>query len=172
MADQLSEAEAANLARHSAEGQPFPRLRYPITTPLTSPWNLRITDVDYARLKIGHWNTDEVDDNWSIHTKADDAGNLRSVHIVRSFTMEWYILNLSLGEDGGAVIDSVTWDAEQHLGLKGYPGASEQAKKEAVHFCRGYLKCRFEGLPIYGKEIYDYPGCYLRKEGNGNVDES
>ncbi|TLD29243.1 hypothetical protein PspLS_03925 [Pyricularia sp. CBS 133598] len=40
--------------------------------------------------------------------------------------MEWYILKLSLGEDGGAAIDSITWDAEQNLALNDYPGASEQ----------------------------------------------
>jgi hypothetical protein len=126
----------------------------PMKEPLKAPWGLPISNTDMEKIKVGFRHRD-MDDKWDMLIEDPDENGNISLHIIRSWLQEdCYILHIvprpSNDNDESAKIQSITWEGNK----AGLQCDEEQAKKEAVILCRGWLQCEFEMLPHYPSSIF------------------
>lgn len=149
----------------------------PMKEPLTAPWGLPISDADVAKLKVG-FKSRSMDDKWDLLVEDPDESGGISIHIIRNWLhLDCYILHIvprpsntdddDDDEEGGsrsAKIQGITWEGDKN----GLQCGAEQAQKEAVMLCRGWLDCEFEGLPEYPSSVFWDPSAY-KKLGEPDV---
>lgn len=140
-----------------------PGSKQPMKKPLTAPWGLAISDPDLEKLKVG-FKSQSMDDKWDLLVEDPDEAGGTSVHIIRNWLqLDWYILHISprptSNDDGGsAKILGITWEGDRN----GLQCGAEQAQKEAVMLCRGWLGCEFETLPQYSSEVFWDHSAYVK----------
>lgn len=114
-----------------------------IRKPITAPWGLRISDVDFKKLSAG-FEPRDMDDKWCIRVSdKNQCGNI-SVRLIRSMAFEvLYLLSVNPNPEdsengsGGAVIEAITWGRKEgHFHV-----SEEEAKETAVGVMRGYTRC-------------------------------
>lgn len=135
----------------------------PMKEPLKASWDLSISDADVEKLKVG-FKSQSMDDKWDLLVEDPDESGGISIHIIRNWLQEeCYILHIvpkpSGDHDGeSAKVQSITWE-----GNKGrLQCGAEQAQKEAVMLCRGWLGCEFDALPHYPSSVFWDPSAYKK----------
>lgn len=139
--------------------------RPPMKAPLTAPLDIRISNADVEKLKVG-LRTYSMDDKWDFLIEDPDREGNVSLHVLRSWLgkrQDCYVLHVAAGSgndgdgDGGngeggegAKVVGITWEGDK-AGLR---CEAEQAKIEAVTLCRGHLGCEFENLPDYPASMF------------------
>jgi hypothetical protein len=143
----------------------------PMREILTAPLDIRISDADVEKLKIG-FSSWSMEDKWDLLVEdPDDEGGI-SIHIIRNWLRnEMYILHIAPkpssteeeagggSEGGSAKVRGITWEGD----MEGTQCGAEQALKEAVILCRGWLDCEFEGLPQYPWSVFWDPSAYKKR---------
>lgn len=125
--------------------------------PGTAPWDVSISEADFAKLKAGV-DSESMDDRWNIWSTEESQNNNILVHYARSWTgNKLYILHVKPndGDSGnGAKIEAITWAQDKG----GVPISEEQGKKDAVVITRAQLDCKIEALPEYDfNDTWDNP---------------
>lgn len=153
----------------------------PMKERLTAPLDVSISDADVEKLKVG-FKSQSMDDKWDLLVEDPDENGGISIHIIRNWLQEeCYILHIapkpSTDDDGRsstAKIQGITWEGNKNNLQCG----AEQAQKEAVMLCRGWLDCEFEGLPQYPSSVFWDPSAYKKlgepdvQPGSSNVASS
>lgn len=170
---------------HKATYKPIYYSKKPMKAPLTAPWGLPVSDADVEKLKVG-FKSQSMDHKWDLLVEDPDPSGGFSVHIIRNWLqMDCYVLHITpkpsgdedKGEDGGstaAKIRGITWEGDKN----GLQCSTEQARKEAVMLCRGWLGCEFETLPDYPSSVFWDPSGYKKlgepegQAGSSNGDGS
>lgn len=196
-----SDAEASEIDEEelnewmSATYKPIYYSKKPMKIPLTAPWDLSISDADVEKLRVG-FKSHSMDDKWDLLVEDPDKNNGGfSVHIIRNWlAMDCYVLHITprasgadeekkekreeegggSGETAAAKISGITWEGDKN----GLQCSAEQARKEAVMLCRGWLGCEFEALPQYPSSVFWDPKGYKKlgkpegQAGSSNGDSS
>ncbi|KAF2639442.1 hypothetical protein P280DRAFT_470117 [Massarina eburnea CBS 473.64] len=118
----------------------------PLENPVTAEWGRTITHNDYNKMLKGFMPQD-MDEKWMIATDTPGAQGNTVVHICRSWTSkEQYALTISAGnpndtdaKDWGKIV-KISWN-DKFMGMF---ISEEEAKKEAVGFCKWLLRCELE----------------------------
>ncbi|KAI6349337.1 hypothetical protein MCOR25_010674 [Pyricularia grisea] len=122
----------ANLDRRAAL-LPSPARRKPMQNPVTTNWDLDISDTDFTQLKLGFAGTNQ-DHKWTIAANDADERGPATDRI-------------------GAKVESITWNAPS--GTASNSADLEQtAKDEAILLCRIHAGCAFESLPKIEASIF------------------
>lgn len=134
----------------------------PMKEPFKASWGLSISDADVEKLKAG-FKSQSMDDKWDLLVEDPDKNGGMSVHIVRNWLQEEaYILHVipkpSNDDGGSAKVQGITWEGNKG----GLQCGAEQAQKEAVMLCRGWLGCEFETLPQYPSSVFWDPSAYIK----------
>lgn len=135
----------------------------PMKEPLKASWDLSISDADVEKLKVG-FKSQSMDDKWDLLVEDPDGNGGMSIHIIRNWLQEeCYILHVvpkaSTDDEGeSAKVQSITWEGNKG----GLQCGAEQAKKEAVMLCRGWLNCEFDTLPHYPSSVFWDPSAYKK----------
>lgn len=134
----------------------------PMKEPFKASWGLSISDADVEKLKAG-FKSQSMDDKWDLLVEDPDKNGGMSIHIVRNWLQEEaYILHVipkpSNDDGGSATIQGITWEGNKG----GLQCGAEQAQKEAVMLCRGWLGCEFETLPQYPSSVFWDPSAYIK----------
>lgn len=134
----------------------------PMKAPFKASWGLSISDADVEKLKTG-FKSQSMDDKWDLLVEDPDKNGGMSVHIVRNWLQEEaYILHVvpkpSNDDSGSAKVQGITWEGNKG----GLQCGAEQAQKEAVMLCRGWLGCEFETLPQYPSSVFWDPSAYIK----------
>ncbi|GAD92962.1 hypothetical protein NFIA_059010 [Paecilomyces variotii No. 5] len=134
----------------------------PLKEPLTAPLDLPISDTDVEKLKVG-FKSQSMDDKWDFLIEDPDENGGISLHIIRNWLQaECYIFHIvpkpSNDDGGSARIQSITWEGNK----SGLQCDAEQANKEAVILCRGWLHCEFDALPQYPSSVFWDPQAYKK----------
>lgn len=111
-----------------------------MTDPATALWGLRITDLDFNRLKRGFQPRD-MDDKWVCLADEPDQDPM-VVRWSRSWTgLQHVVLSVKRDTDGGgAVIKEITWeqgDREEKV-------TEVEGKALATNLCNIHLGCKWE----------------------------
>ena len=109
----------------------------PIQNAVSAPWKLQINDEQLAKLKTDHW-PEQMEDKWMV-TSEDQQGKTL-VHFARSWTgRDMYILTVRHATNGGAEIETLTWDK----GDDESPKSDEaEAKAMVTGLSEGLLGCQ------------------------------
>lgn len=134
----------------------------PMKEPLKASWGLSISDADVEKLKVG-FKSQSMDDKWDLLVEDPDKNGGMSVHIIRNWLQEEaYVLHViaepSNNDGGSAKVQGITWEGNKG----GLQCGAEQAQKEAVMLCRGWLGCEFEALPRYPSSVFWDPSAYTK----------
>jgi len=122
--------------------------------PATALWGLRISDADFEKLSAG-FEPQDMDDRWKFAgTDLDENGKI-SVHMIRSCTVEYYVLVLKPSDsNNSAKIEAFTWERNRN---ECYTD-EERAKKQIVVLCRNILGCNLDEFPDFdASSLWDYP---------------
>jgi len=110
----------------------------------TAPWGLSISRADYGKLIAGYKPRD-MDEKWKFIPKTLEDGVTTKLTIARSWMgHKFYVLYVKRGDaDTWPSIEKIEWEQKC---VDSYTW-EEQAKEEAIIYCREFLGCDFHHQP-------------------------